>query len=190
MKMTKRYLLAAALLSLALAGGCAKGGNGAGNGIIVTVSDATTFSHGNILVAGLSVVLNFTATVTGTTNTAVAWSLSGTACTGNPNPCGTIDPNSGVYNAPATVPNPAKVTITAVSRADSTARGNLPIKIVPVTVVVTPASVSVGQNLVQQFTAVAVPDNAPQTFTWSCTPAGACGNLVQDPNISGLVSYT
>jgi hypothetical protein len=43
---------------------------------------------------------------------------------------------------------------------------------------------------VQQFTAVAVPDNVPQTFTWSCTPAGACGNLVQDPNISGLVTYT
>ncbi|HLX83864.1 MAG TPA: hypothetical protein VKR59_08195 [Terriglobales bacterium] len=182
--MTKRYLLAAALLSLTLAGGCAKGGNGAGNGIIVTVTD------NDVSAAGLGVVINFTATVTGTTNTAVAWSLSGTACTGNPNPCGTIDPNSGVYNAPLTVPSPAKVTITAVSRADSTARGNLGLTIVPVTVAVTPASVSVGQNLVQQFTAVAVPDNVPQTFTWSCTPTGACGNLVQDPNISGLATYT
>ncbi len=188
--MTKRYLLAAALLSLALAGGCAKGGNGAGNGITVTVNDGTAFSHGNILVAGLNLTLNFTATVTGTTNTAVAWSLSGTACTGSPNPCGTIDPNSGVYNAPATVPSPASVTVTAVSRADSTARGELTIKVVPITVAVTPNTVSVGQNLVQQFTAVAIPDNAPQTFTWSCTPAGACGNLVQDPNISGLVTYT
>jgi len=42
--------------------------------------------------------------------------------------------------------------------------------------------VNVGQGLVQQFTAVAVPDAAPQDFSWSCTPTGACGSFAPNPN--------
>ena len=103
----KNCLFAMALLSLALAGGCAKGGNGLGNGISVSVSDA-----GNLSVFYVTQVVQFTAKVTGTSNTAVTWTLSGTACTGSGNPCGTIDAN-GKYTAPATAPNPAQVTVTA-----------------------------------------------------------------------------
>jgi len=182
--MIKNCLFAVALLSLALAGGCAKGGNGMGSGITVSVSD------GNVPAIFPTQSVTFTATVTGTTNTAVTWSLSGSACTGTPNPCGAIDPNTGVYTAPATAPNPAAITITAVSAADSTATGVLQVHVVPVTVVVTPTPVTVGQNLVQQFTAVELPDDAPQKFAWSCTPTGSCGSLVQDANISGLAVYT
>jgi hypothetical protein len=54
--------------------------------------------------------------------------------------------------------------------------------------------VNVGTGLVQQFTAVAVPDIAPQTFTWACNlPSGAAcatGTLVQDANVSGLAVFT
>ena len=170
--MIKNCLFAVALLSLALAGGCAKGGNGAGNGITVTVSD------GNLAALYATQTVQFKATVTGTTNMAVTWSLSGTACTGTPNPCGTIDP-TGLYKAPATAPNPAAVTFTATSQADSTAIGSLGVKVVQVTVFVTPTPVTVGQGLVQQFTAVAVPDDAPQTFTWSvtCSSGANCGSF-------------
>src|SRR5260221_7871328 len=70
------------------------------------------------------------------------------------------------------------------------ATGSDTVHIVLITVTVTPATVTVGQKLVQQFTAVAVPDDAPQTFTWACTPTTSCGNLVQDPNTSGLAVYT
>jgi hypothetical protein len=181
--MIKNCLFAAALLSLGLAGGCAKGGNGTGSGITVSVGD------GNIPAVYPNQQLTFTATVTGTTNTTVTWSLSGTACTGTGNPCGTIDKNTGAYVAPAAVPSPATVTITATSAANSTATGGLQVHIVLISVVVTPTTVTVGQNLVQQFTAVAVPDDAPQTFTWTCTPSGSCGSLVQDPNVSGLAVY-
>ncbi len=181
--MAKNFLLALALLSLALAGGCAKGGNGAGNGIVIHVSD------GNLPVIYATASVTFTAMVSGTSNPAVAWSLSGTACTGNPNPCGMIDANSGVYQAPAAVPNPPSVTVTATSRADSTARGALGFNIVPVTVSVTPSPVEVGHGLVQQFTAVASPDNAPQTFTWTCTVGGgACANFAS--STSGVAVYT
>src|SRR5450759_795799 len=182
--MMKTFLFVVALLSLALAGGCAKGGNGLGSGINVTVSD------NNISVIYATQSVTFKATVTGTTNTAVTWSLSGTACTGTPNPCGAINPTSGVYVAPATAPSPSTVTITATSQADSTAKGELGVHVVQVTVFVTPTPVTVGQTLVQQFTAVAVPDDAPQTFTWTCTPNPACGSVAYDPGTSYLAVYT
>ncbi len=181
--MIKKLLFAMALLSLTLASGCAKGGNGAGNGIVIKVTD------GNISVVGVNLSVSFKAEVTGTTNTSVAWTLSGKACTGTPNPCGTIDGTTGVYHAPATVPNPSSVTITATSEADSTARGALGINIVPITVIVAPTPVNVGHGLVQQFTATAVPDNVPQTFTWACAQGGVpCANFVS--NSSGLAVYT
>src|SRR5258708_10371546 len=178
--MIKKCLFAAALLSLALAGGCAKGGNGTGGGITVTVGD------GNIPAIYPNQHVTFTATVNGTTNQTVTWSLSGTGCTSSGNPCGTIHKSTGAYLAPAPPPTPATVTITTTSAADSPATGTDTVHIVLITVTVTPATVTVGQKLVQQFTAVAVPDDAPQNFMWTCTPSGACGGLVQDQTVSGL----
>src|SRR5260370_28642653 len=181
--MIKNCLFAVAVLSLELAGGCAKGGNGAGNGITVTVSD------GNLAALYVTQSVQFTAAVTGTTNTAVTWSLSGTACTGTPNPCGTIDP-TGLYKAPATAPNPAAVTFTATSQADSTAIGSLGVKVVQVKVVVTPTPVTVGAGLVQPVTAVAVPDTAPQTITLTCTPTRSCGGHRRCSTTLRLAGYT
>jgi len=98
-----------ALLSLALAGGCAKGGNGTGNGISVTVSDTP-----NVRVFYVTQVVQFTAKVTGTSNTAVTWTLSnnGTDCTANATLCGSID-GTGKYTAPTTVPSPATFSVQA-----------------------------------------------------------------------------
>jgi serine protease len=59
----------------------------------------------------------FTATVTGSSNTSVNWSVNGAA--GGNATVGMIS-TSGVYTAPMTVPSPATVTVTAVSAADST----------------------------------------------------------------------
>lgn len=59
----------------------------------------------------------FTATVTGSTNTAVTWSVTGTGCTGGE--CGTID-SAGLYTGPWCVPSPATVSVTATSVADPT----------------------------------------------------------------------
>jgi hypothetical protein len=62
----------------------------------------------------------YTATVTGTTNTAVTWSA--TTLQGGTTGVGTINA-SGVYTAPPTAPNPSAVNITAVSVADGTSSG-------------------------------------------------------------------
>ncbi len=76
--------------------------------------------------------MQFTATVTGTTNTAVTWQVSGAGCGGAGSPCGTLD-STGLYTAPATPPNPAMVTITAVSQADTTRSGSAAASIVTTT---------------------------------------------------------
>lgn len=173
--MIKNLLFAMAVLSLALAGGCAKGGNG----IIPTVSvNSPSGVNPSALYPGQMNVM-FTATTTSPANAPVTWSLTGTACTGAGNPCGTINSTTGVYQAPSA---PVSATVTATLVSDSTIMGTLGIAVIPVTVVVTPVSVNVGQGLVQQFTAVAVPDAAPQDFTWSCTPTGACGSFGPNPN--------
>jgi hypothetical protein len=51
----------------------------------------------------------------------VTWSLSGVGCTGSA--CGTIDP-TGLYLAPAIIPNPSAVTVKATSVADTSIFGS------------------------------------------------------------------
>ena len=80
-------------------------------------------------------VQQFTAIVSpGGANQAVTWSVSGTACTGAS--CGTIDA-TGKYTAPATVPNPATVIVTATSVADPNKSGPATVTVMPLP---TPAS--------------------------------------------------
>lgn len=102
--------------------------------------------------------LTFTATVTGTNNQGVTWSVSGG---------GTIS-SIGVYTAPATVPNPAKVTVTATSQADSTKSGSATITVVSASAVqvsVQPATASVSDFRTQQFTAT-VTGSSNTAVTW------------------------
>ncbi len=66
----------------------------------------------------------FTATVTGSTNTAVTWQVNGVSGGGSTN--GLISTtvlgtsNEAIYLGPSTVPSPASVSVTAVSQADPT----------------------------------------------------------------------
>jgi len=68
----------------------------------------------------------FTATVTGTSNTSVTWEVNGTAG-GDPNNGGTITPG-GLYTAPPT--GTASVTIKAVSGADNATSGTATVSLV------------------------------------------------------------
>jgi hypothetical protein len=62
----------------------------------------------------------FKASLTGSTNTSVTWSVNGT--NGGTPATGTIDSN-GNYTAPAALPNPNTVSVKATSVADATASG-------------------------------------------------------------------
>jgi hypothetical protein len=93
----------------------------------------------------------FFATVTGTANHLVTWKVNGAI--GGDATSGTID-STGLYTAPATIPSPATVTVSALSQADSTKSGAASIT-VAIGVAVSPNSVPLNIGGVQQqFTAV------------------------------------
>ena len=140
MKRANSLLLLAVVSLLA---GCKSGTAGK----VVSVSVSPT---------GVNVVVGtaqqMTATVTDTFNTAVTWTVTG----GSAN--GTIS-STGLYTAPATVPAPAQVTITAISQKDTTKSGSATLTITTtagpsnITVTVSPTVVSLGNFATGQFTA-------------------------------------
>jgi hypothetical protein len=100
----------------AILAGCSGPGSSTQNGNSGTSTSGITLT---LTPVTATVVVNqsaaFQATVTGTTNTLVTWQVNGT--TGGNSMVGTI--TAGLYTAPAAVPTPANVTITAVSQADN-----------------------------------------------------------------------
>jgi len=86
----------------------------------------------------------FSATVTGTGNTAVTWSVNGVA--GGNATLGTVSAN-GLYVSPASVPNPNTIKVTATSVADSRASDSANVTLqnpVPAVTTVSPNPVNVG----------------------------------------------
>jgi uncharacterized protein (DUF1800 family) len=86
----------------------------------------------------------FAATVSGTTNTAVSWSVNGVV--GGNSTVGTIVGN-GNYKAPVIVPTNNNITVTATSVADTNASGNAAITLAnpaPVLQDLTPITVTTG----------------------------------------------
>ena len=73
-------------------------------------------------------IQQFTVTVTGASNTSVTWSVNGVV--GGNSTLGTIS-TSGLYTAPASVPNPAAVTVTATSVAQTSRFANAAVTITP-----------------------------------------------------------
>src|SRR5580704_15034399 len=117
----------------------------------------------------------FAATVTGTSNTAVTWTLSGAGCSGNA--CGTIS-GGGLYTAPAGVPSPATLSVRVTSVADPTKSASASISIVAATAVLlsmSPTSASVPTAGTDSFTAT-VTGTTNTAVTWSLTGAGCSGS--------------
>jgi hypothetical protein len=197
--MMKHFLFVAALLSLAFAGGCATGGSGpcASNCAAVTVEgESNGISPIDITTVGLPIT--FTATVMHTSQTAVNWTITGTSCSSSAsdksNPCGyftSVTSTSANYQGPSSIPSTRTFSVVATLQSDSAVSGSVDMTIIPITTAVAPTTPNVGLNLQQQFTAVALPDQLPQTFNWTCTSTGGnCANFHQDPNVSGLAYYT
>lgn len=129
----------------------------------------------------------FTATVTGSANTAVTWQVNGV--TGGNSTNGTIS-SSGLYTAPAAVPA-STVTVTVISQADPTKQANATVTVttpLPVVVItISPASVSVAVGATQQFTATVT--GSPNTaVTWQVN--GVTGGSTTTGTISTSGLYT
>ena len=93
---------------------CGGGGNNNNNTPAVTVSPATA----NVVEGSTQ---QFTATVINSSSTTVTWQVNGVA--GGNSSVGTIDA-TGLYTAPAIVPSPASVTVTAVLQANPNLSSN------------------------------------------------------------------
>ena len=135
---------------------------GCGGGSIKTPTLVAVMVAPSAAMVVVSQMQPFSATVSGTTNMAVNWSVNGGA--GN----GTIS-SAGVYTAPATVPSPAAVTVTATSQADTTKFATATVTVVAtapsVQVTVQPATASVSNFRTQPFMATVTGD-ANTAVTW------------------------
>jgi Fe-S cluster assembly iron-binding protein IscA len=127
--------------------------------------------------------LQFTTIVTGTTNTSVNWSLAGSGCSGSA--CGTIS-SSGLYTAPAAIPNPPQVTVKATSEADSTKSASAILTVIPpVLVAVAPTSAVVAVNGQQQFRAT-IAGSTNTSVDWSISGAACTGSSCGSITSAGL----
>lgn len=116
----------------------------------------------------------FSATVSGSSNTNVIWSLSG--CTGDT--CGSISP-SGLYTAPSAVSTKLGVTVTAAAEADSNKVGQAQVVLMPIAVLISPADAWVAPGGTQLFTASVLYDfhNAGVTWAMGSACSDNCGTL-------------
>src|SRR5216684_7739450 len=195
--MSSRWLSFPLTLVLLLICGCGSSGP-APQQIVVNVTPATvTVRTGD--------TQQFFASVTGTTNQSVTWSVNGTA--GGNNTSGTISP-AGLYAPPAQVPAQNQILVTATSTADSSANQSAkvtlanPIALVsfvypPTLVSNAPFNISViggkfvngGQVLLgtAQLTTAFV-DSSHLTATGTAPAAGALNLTVVNPMPDGTPS--
>ena len=135
----------------------------------------------------LGATQQFTATVNGTTNTGVNWSVNGVA-SGNP-AVGTIS-NTGLYAAPQDLPAPATLAITATSAADPTKSANAAVTVTSdLAVGVSPATANVELGATQQFlVSVTGSGNPDRAVSWSTSGPGCSGAACGTVGPSGLLT--
>ena len=177
-----RYSLAA-LVAVPWLHGCGGGSPGSvtspppPQSVNVTVSP----TNGSVLLGNSQ---TFSATVTNATNTNVTWSVNGvpngSASTG-------IISSTGVYTAPADLPSPATVNVTATSEADTTKSATGQITITSdIAIAMTPSTAGVELGATQGFHAAITSAGHPDTTVrWSVSGATcptACGAVDLDGN--------
>ncbi len=136
----------------------------------------------------------FTATVSGTSNQSVTWTVTCGVVS-----CGTLSSNTSnptTYTAPGPPASNLTVTITARSTADPTKSASTTISVPAISVSVSPNSASVVVSTTQNFTATARNDpSATPNVTWTLSGTGCsgatCGTLSATSSASGTpVVYT
>ncbi len=131
----------------------------------------------------------FDATVSGSSNTAVTWTVNGVA--GGNAQVGSIS-SSGQYTAPQILPVPPSVTVTAFSQSDSNATASATVAITSDIVVnVSPASATVLPGNSQVFSATVTSAGDPvQSVTWSVNGIAGGNSIVGIISSTGMDSAT
>lgn len=186
--MHSRFIFRLAVLACALFSGGCGGGGGTSSPVQQAppppVSVAVSPSTASVV---LGATQQFSATVSGSANSAVNWAVNGVA--GGNTAVGTVS-SGGLYTAPQNLPTPVAVTVTATSQADpsksasatTTVQSDLVVTISP-----DPASVELGAT--QQFAAaVSSAGNPNRTLTWAVN--GIAGGSANVGTITASGSYT
>ena len=151
---------------------------------------AAIFSNVTVSIDPKSVTLDpgvfqrFSATVTGTSNTAIKWEVNGIV-SGN-STVGTIT-LAGGYTAPSTRPTPPTVSVTARSVVDPGKAATAQVQIAAIQYFISPASLSLQRGLTQQFTVSSSAGGTP-TVRWSVN--GIVGGTPLVGTISPSGMYT
>ncbi|HXX46294.1 MAG TPA: IPT/TIG domain-containing protein [Candidatus Acidoferrales bacterium] len=138
------FVLVAALLQADCAGVTGTSGNPGNPGASPPPPSISVSVSPNPATVRVGATQSFSATVTDTSNSNVTWQVNGVA--GGSAATGTIS-SSGLYTAPAALPNPNSVTVQAVSAADSSASGSSTVTLwnpMPVLNGISPNTVSTG----------------------------------------------
>ena len=175
--------LSAVVLNFLSSVGCSlPGGDSSGSAPAPVIAISVSPSSMSLMVG---VSQQFTASVQNTSNTAVTWQVNGIP--GGNSTVGTISA-SGVYTAPASVPSPATVTVTAISQADTTkdATAAVTITAAPVIIVgVSPSSATLTTATTKQFTA-SVENTSNTAVTWQVNGVAGGNSMVGTISASGL----
>jgi uncharacterized protein (DUF1800 family) len=139
----------AGILVLLLSGCAGVGTKTSGSGASPTLPPDNTTSVSVTVTPATATVraganANFAATVSGSTNTNVTWSVNSVA--GGNATTGTIDAN-GMYTAPTSLPTTNTVTITATSAADTTQKATSAVSLqnpIPILTSVSPSPITAG----------------------------------------------
>ncbi|MGC2830920.1 MAG: hypothetical protein WB994_14885 [Candidatus Acidiferrum sp.] len=126
----------------------------------------------------------FAATVTNTTNTSVSWSVNGIP--NGSTSTGTIT-TAGLYTAPADLPSPVTVNVTATSQADTTKSATAQLTITSdIAISLSPPNAGVELGATQGFRAAISSSGHPDTtLRWSISGAtcpSACGTVDSSGN--------
>lgn len=150
------------------------------SGVVVSVSP----SSANVQI---DTQRQFTATVSGTSNTAVTWDVNGIV--GGNSSVGFIDSISGLYTAPHAPPSPATVTVRATSASTPTANGTASVTVVnpapPVSITISPTSARVRVNRTRQFTAT-VSNSSNTSVVWRVNGVTGGNGTVGTISTSGV----
>lgn len=136
-------------LLLVVVAGCGGGSSNSGQSSVPTASVTVQGPQSSTVLLGQTA--QFTAMVQSISNTSVTWQVDSIA--GGNATVGTIS-NTGLYTAPAVIPDPNQIEITAVSVANPSLSGSTSFTLSSnIVVTITPKTASVIAGQTQEFTA-------------------------------------
>jgi hypothetical protein len=158
---------------------------GCGGGSSSIPPNVTITIDPSVVTLGLGGAQQFKTTISGSTNSNVTWEVNGVK--GGNSTVGSIS-SSGLYTAPAAVPNPPTVTVTAGSQANTADIANAAVTLTSdVLVSVSPAATDLQFGRTQQFTAK-VTGSTNNAVTWQA--GGVTGGNPTAGAISSAGLYT